>query len=87
MKASVAITLIVMGTLILLAPAVSDYLHQRQAVRLLEHPDVETVRLEGRMGRTDRLGCWAAGLAMIACGTICSLAAGRRKSKADRLLD
>ena len=65
MKTSVAVTLIVMGTLIILAPPASDYLHQRQLSSLIARPEVSEVRLPGTMCDMYRFGCWLAGVTMV----------------------
>ncbi len=65
-KTSVAITLIIGGVLLVLAPSVADYLHERHVVDLLskQTPSMEVV-LQGGMSEWYSLGCWVTGAAMI----------------------
>ena len=55
MKTSVAITLIVVGAILIAIPPVSDYLHESNIVRLLEKPGTVTVHLDAtKMSREYR---------------------------------
>jgi len=64
MKTPVAVTLIIAGALILITPALSDYLYQRNIAALLAH-GFNSVNLDGKMGDLYRIGCWMAGGIMI----------------------
>ena len=65
MKPCVAMTLIVMGTLLIMTPPATDYFHTSQAVKLLANEETKRVDLRGRMEEEYRFGCWFAGLAMV----------------------
>ena len=74
MKANVAIVLIVMGSLLIMTPPISDYLYTKQVANLMTDKDTIHVTLEGRMSDTYRLGCWVAGLLMITVAVVsCSV--------------
>ena len=74
MKPCVAMTLIVMGTLLIMTPPATDYLHVREAVKLLSNEETSRVDLRGRMEETYRFGCWIAGLAMAGVAVFASRA-------------
>ena len=76
MKTPVAVTLIIMGSVIIITPAISDYLFQVNVVTLLAKTGAPTVTLEGRMSDLYRIGCWAAGLGMVGVAVFCSLVEG-----------
>jgi len=65
MKTTVAVTLIITGTLIVLAPVVSDHWFQQNLVALMSRPGITSVNLDGKMGDLYRLACWLTGSAMI----------------------
>lgn len=65
MKTGVAVTLIIMGGLLVMTPAASDSLFQKRVVEMLSRPGVTSVSLEGKMGDLYRFGCWLTGTAMI----------------------
>ncbi|WP_428303999.1 hypothetical protein [Lacipirellula sp.] len=73
MKNNVAIALIIMGTMLVMAPAVSDFLYQLNVVTVLSQAKSESVTLQGQMGDYYRFACWATGAGMIAAATYCSL--------------
>ena len=73
MKPPVAVTLIIMGALLIMVPVQSDYMHQRNVVELLSKTNVTSVNLIGQMGELYRFGCWATGTGMIAIAVLCSL--------------
>jgi hypothetical protein len=77
MKTPIAITLIILGALLVMTPAVSDFLYQRNVVAMMSKPGVTSVTLVGQMSQWYRLGCWLTGSVMVACGILCSLS--RRK--------
>jgi hypothetical protein len=83
MRYKIWITLIVCGTLIALAPPLSDYLFNHQVQRMLiERKDFNSMSFGTPLMSSEyRFGCWALGGAMIAVGTI----GGRRES--DRRAD
>jgi len=67
MKTAVAIALIIAGVVLIMMPTVSDYLYQKNTVKLLEVKGTERVDLAGQMGERYRFGCWIAGVATIFC--------------------
>ena len=82
MKQGVAITLIIMGSILIMAPPASDHFHTQQVVRLLDNERITAkgIPLEGgmkgSMSTEYRLGCWFTGLSMI-----CVAVLGSRTSK------
>jgi hypothetical protein len=80
MKNNVAIALIVMGAVLVMVPAVSDFLYQLNVVTVLSQSKLESVTLQGQMGDYYRFACWATGASMIAAATYCSVF---RKGSAD----
>ena len=73
MKTPIAVTLIIMGALLVMTPALADYLYQRNVVALLARSGVNSVTLAGQMGDLYRLGCWLTGSGMVAVAVLCSL--------------
>jgi hypothetical protein len=71
MKTRVAITLIVMGTLLLMTPVLSDYLYQRNLVLLMTHA-VMLERLGGNMSTLCHIGFWVIGSLMIGIAILAS---------------
>lgn len=85
MKTPVAITLIIIGALLVMTPVVSDYLYQRALVELMSHPGITSVNLDGKMGDLYRIGCWAMGGVMILIAIMFSIAATQPTSERERL--
>jgi hypothetical protein len=80
MKPPVAVTLIIMGGLIVMTPAISDYFYQSNVVALMSaRRDFSTVTIEGKMGDSYRVACWLTGTVMICFATFCSLCAGKNR--------
>ncbi len=73
MKPLVAVTLIIMGALLIMVPAQADYMHARNVVELLSKTNVTSVSLIREMSREYRFGCWLTGSGMIAIAILCSL--------------
>ena len=73
MKTPVAVTLIVMGALLVMTPALADYLYQRNVVALLARSSVTGVTLVGQMSELYRFGCWLTGSGMVGVAVLCSL--------------
>jgi hypothetical protein len=74
MKLPVALVLIVAGTALILAPPAADALRRADTVRLLQaSPDARNVTLGGEMSSEYRLGCFAAGVAMVAVAVVGAL--------------
>lgn len=57
-----------MGSLLLLAPAVSDYFYQSDLTVLMSRPGVQSVNLDGKMSDNARQRYWGSGGAMILVG-------------------
>jgi hypothetical protein len=74
MKPPVAITLIIMGSLLIITPAISDYLLQLNVVTLLIKTGAPNATLDGKMSDLYRVGCWATGLGMVGVAVFCSTA-------------
>lgn len=72
MKTPIAITLIIMGTLLVMTPALSDYLYQRNIVELITSTGGERAVLVGQMTETYRFGCWLTGSCMVAVAVLAS---------------
>jgi hypothetical protein len=85
MKTPVAVTLIIMGGLLVMTPALSDYLYQRNVVALLSHPGVQSVNLDGKMGDLYRIGCWLTGSVMVGVAVLSTVFATRPISEGDGL--
>ena len=72
MKTPVAITLILVGALLILAPAISDYLYQRNLVELMGDSKASKISLAGEMSSFYRFVCWVSGLFAILLGGVYS---------------
>ena len=73
MKTPVAMTLIIMGALLIMVPAQADYMYQRNVIELLSQTNVTSVNLIGQMGDLYRIGYWLTGSAMVAIAVLRSL--------------
>ena len=78
MKTPIAVTLIIMGALLIMTPPLADFLYQRNVLVLLARSGVTSATLAGQMSELYRFGCWLTGSGMIAVAVLCSLA-GRRQ--------
>lgn len=79
MKTPIAVTLIIMGVLLVMTPALADFLYQRNVVALMIKSGVTSVTLAGQMSELYRFGCWLTGSGMIGVVVLCSLF-GRRQT-------
>lgn len=72
MRYKIWLTLIICGTIIVLAPPLSDYLlSYRISQTLIERKDFNNFSLgQSAMSTEYRFGCWVLGAAMILVGTI-----------------
>jgi hypothetical protein len=86
MKTLVAVTLIIMGSLIVITPVISDYLFQLNVVTLLIKTGAPTATLEGRMSDLYRIGCWATGLGMVGVAVMCSLFEGQATTRPETVV-
>lgn len=74
MRTAIAITLIICGTLLVLAPAIYDFLLAAQVTDVLvTRTDLNSVRAGEPLASFYRLVCWVVGVAMIATAVICSI--------------
>ena len=73
MKPAVAITLIIVGAILIALPPISDYLWRADTIRLLQKPGVSNVQLQGQMGDDYRAACFLAGAVVIAVACIFSI--------------
>ena len=78
MKTPIAVTLIIMGALLVMTPALADFLYQRNVVALMARSGVTSVTLAGQMSELYRFGCWLTGSGMVGVAVLCSLFAGRQ---------
>ncbi len=73
MKTPVAVTLIIMGALLIMVPAQADYMYQRNVIELLSLTNVTSVNFISQMSDAYRFGCWLTGTGMIAIAILRSL--------------
>jgi hypothetical protein len=78
MKTPIAVALIVMGALLVMTPALADFLYQRNVVALMSKPGVTSVTLAGQMSELYRFGCWFSGSGMVGVALLLSLFRGRQ---------
>jgi hypothetical protein len=76
MKTPVAITLIIVGGMLVAAPIVSDYLERAQIAAVMGKPGVSSVNLQPTLSSEYRLGCWILGSAMVAAAILFSRRSG-----------
>lgn len=73
MKTPVAVTLIIVGGLLILGPAISDHLARAQIVEVMTKQQLTSVHLDpSPLSATERFGCWAIGAVMIAAAVLMS---------------
>ena len=77
MKTPIAVTLIIMGALLVMTPALADFLYQRNVIALMGKPGVTGATLAGQMSELYRFGCWLSGSGMVGIAVLCSLFARR----------
>jgi hypothetical protein len=73
MKTPIAVTLIIMGALLVMTPALADFLYQRNVLALMARSGVTSVTLAGQMSELYRFGCWLTGSGMVGIAVLCSL--------------
>lgn len=78
MKAPIAVTLIIMGALLVMTPVLADFLYQRNVVALMAKSGVTSVTLAGQMSELYRFGCWLTGSGMVGVAVFCSLFSKRQ---------
>jgi hypothetical protein len=76
MKTPVAVALIVMGGMMILAPAVADHFARAQLVEVMTTRDLSNATLTpDPMNSLYRFGCWVLGVAMVAVAVFTSRSA------------
>ena len=74
MRTAIAITLIICGTLVILAPAIHDFLLAAQVTDVLvTRTDLTSVRGGEPMAFLYKLVCWIVGVAMVGTAVVCSI--------------
>ena len=82
MKTPLAITLVFMGALLVMTPAISDFFYQRNVIALMSsQTGVSSVVLQGQMSQIYRFGCWLTGSGMVGIAVLCSMAVLRRGAR------
>ena len=79
MKTPVAVTLIIMGALLVMTPAIVDFFYHRNIVVLMARSGVTGVTLAGQMSAIYRCGCWLTGSGMIGIAVLFSRSAVVRR--------
>ena len=87
MKPPVVVTLLIMGTLLILAPIGADYLFQGNLVSVLIKAASPSVALIERLGGWYRVACWLIGSLMIGIGIIGGAVDGRGPYYVDTIGD
>ena len=70
MKPPVAVALIIMGTVLILAPIGADYLFQRNLVSLLTKDQSITATVVPQLSAWYRIVCWLTGSLMVLVGAL-----------------
>jgi hypothetical protein len=69
MKTPIAVTLIIMGALLVMTPALSDYLHRQSFLALISRPGLDMATLyrdfSAQMDYHYQFGCWLTGSLMV----------------------
>ncbi len=76
MKASIAISLIIAGSLLIAAPILADYLYRAQIVEAMRGAASTQVTLGQTLSEAYRFGCWVVGALMIAAAVLASRTRG-----------
>jgi hypothetical protein len=85
MKTPIAVTLIIMGALLVMTPVISDFFYQRNVVALLNRSGVTQVTLRNQMTAYYRFGCWLTGTGMIGVAVFGSGFARTRRAEHESL--
>jgi ABC-type spermidine/putrescine transport system permease subunit I len=73
MKTPTAVTLIIMGALLVMTPALADFAYQRNIIELMGRVNATNVMLAGQMEELYRFGCWLTGSAMVGVAVLASM--------------
>ena len=84
MDPRIVVVLIVMGTLLVMTPPASDYLHGRNIALAADSAATESqgpwrIRLGERMSGEYRFGCWSLGAVMMMTGVVCARSSWRQE--------
>ena len=80
MKTPVAITLIIMGALLVMTPSFADMVYQHNVVTVMTKSGVTGVSLAGQMSELYRFGCWLTGSSMVLVAVLSALRAANRQA-------
>ncbi len=72
MKTPAVIILIIMGSLLIVAPVVADYLHRSQIVEALQQSGANHLTLGESLSEIYRFGCWLVGTLMVGSAILSS---------------
>jgi hypothetical protein len=72
MKPTIAITLILTGAALILAPFVSGYLYEAQLAHLLAQPNIQSVDIQRGLSGAYAWACMAVGVGMIGASILLS---------------
>lgn len=72
MKSSVAVALVIMGTVLILAPIGADYLFQRNLILLLTNEKSPGTTVVTQLSTWYRVVCWGTGSLMVLIGALAS---------------
>jgi hypothetical protein len=82
MKTPIAVTLIIVGGLLILGPVLSDHLARAQIVSVMTTQQLTSVNLQPPpMSSQYRFGCWLAGSIMIAAAVLRSRRGDQQKNE------
>ena len=65
MRTPAVITVVVMGSLLIAAPILSDYLQRAQMVEALSKTNASQITLGESLSEAYRFGCWLVGAVMV----------------------
>jgi hypothetical protein len=85
MKTPIAVTLIIVGGLLIMTPALADFLYQRNVVALLATANFDRVMLAGQMSELYRFGCWLNGSGMVGVAVLSSMFRSGQKNEQGNL--
>lgn len=76
MKTPIAVTLVIVGGLLVATPIISDFMHRQQIVAAMSKAGVTSVSLHPELSANYRFGCWSTGAAMVAAAIFFSRRSG-----------
>ena len=81
MKTPIAVTLIIVGGLLIMTPALAEFLYQRNVVALIATGAFDRVTLAGQMSELYRFGCWLTGSGMVGVAVLFSVLGRSQKNE------